>query len=393
MKKNIKWIVLAVTCLALFVPSYVQYQLPPLAPQLMSTFGLTMTQFSSVFSAPMIPAIFLSLVAGLLVDKFGIKKIIGIGIIIAVAGICLRVTANNYPTLFVYMIMAGFGATFLNANGPKILGSYFSPDKISLMMSVLLACSTLAMTIGMGTTGLFPTIQSAFITAAILSVISLVLWFALMKDPEKASREENEVNVPISVGESLKTVAKCKTVWVVGLCLMGIMGCFVAMSSFLPTALVGRGIDQVAAGMYGSIMTIGTLFGCLLAPIIVKKFGRMKPVMLIMAVVAAVGSAFFWSAPEGLALGIGLFVFGAASSGLMPLLMSIPIQLAEIGPVFAGTAGGLTATLQLIGAVLIPTFVIIPVAGADMNLFFILAGVCMLVSTVLILFLPELIKK
>lgn len=393
MKKNTKWIVLAVTCLVLFVPSYCQYQLPPLAPELMTTFNLTMTEFSSVFSATMIPAIFLSLIAGMLVDKFGIKKIIGISILVTIVGVCSRIYADSFTSLMITMMLIGFSAAFLNANGPKIIGSYFPQEKISSMMSFLLASSTLAMTIGMGTTGFFSSIQSAFIVAAVISIIAGVLWLLFMKDPIKNENERLNKQVSITIGESLITVVKCQTVWVVGFCLMANMGCFVAISSFLPTALVGRGIDTIAAGMYGSIMTMGTLFGCLTAPLVVKKVGKMKPVMMIMAIVAAIGSAFFWNAPEGVLLGVGMFIFGATSSGLMPLLMSIPIQMKEIGPAFAGTAGGLTATLQLIGAVIIPTFIIIPIAGTNMTMFFMLTGVSMAISAGMILFLPELLKK
>ncbi|UYO64343.1 MFS transporter [Acetobacterium wieringae] len=390
-KSNYKWVVLAIVCLAIFSPNYAQYQLAPIAPQLMTTYNLSMTQFSSVFSAPMIPAIFLSLVAGLLVDKFGVKRVISIGLIITAIGICLRVTATDYTTLLIYMILAGVGATFLNSNGAKIMGNYFEPEKISMAMSVFLASATLAMTLGMATTGLYPSIRIAFICAGIISVIGAVLWIVFVKDPKV--EEDGIPKAPASIKESLKIVTKNKTIWIVGFCLMGVLACNVAISSFLPTALVGRAIDPVTAGFYASIMTLGSLVGCLTSPIIVSKVGKMKPVMLVLGVIATVGGALFWSAPEGIMLGAGLFVFGAALSGLMPLLMSIPIQLPEIGPEYAGTAGGFTGTLQLLGAVVIPTYIITPIAGPNMNVFFILAGVCMAVTSVLVLFLPELMKK
>jgi NNP family nitrate/nitrite transporter-like MFS transporter len=73
--------------------------------------------------------------------------------------------------------------------------------------------------------------------------------------------------------------------------------------------------------------------------------------------------------------------------------MSLPVQLDEIGPVYAGTAGGFLATIQLIGAVVVPTYVITPIAGANMNLFFILSGGCMIITMLLIFFLPEVMKK
>jgi NNP family nitrate/nitrite transporter-like MFS transporter len=171
------------------------------------------------------------------------------------------------------------------------------------------------------------------------------------------------------------------------------MACNVGISSFLPTALVGRGIDSVAAGMYGSIMTIGCLIGTLLGPVIANALGKTKPAMVAFALIAALGGAFFWQLPAGFLLGAGMLVYGAAVSASIPLLMSLPVQLDEIGPVYAGTAGGFLATIQLIGAVVVPTYVITPIAGANMNLFFILSGGCMIITMLLIFFLPEVMKK
>lgn len=393
MKSYYRWIILAVACLALFSPNYSQYQLSPLAPQLMESFQLSMSQFSSIFAAPMLSAIFLGLISGLLVDKYGIKMVIGIGLIATAIGTCLRVFATDYMTMYIYMIMVGLGATFLNSNAAKVIGSYFPPEKISSMMSILLASATLAMTVGMGTTGLFPSMTSAFIFAAIISVAGAVSWFIFMKNPQKNSSGEAQTPPSISIGESLKVVVKSKTIWVVGFCLSGILACNVAMSSFLPTALIGRGIDSVAAGMYASIMTLGSLAGCLSAPIMASKVGKMKPVLFVLAVIAAIGAAMAWNMTEGFLLGASLFIAGASISGMMPLLMSIPIQLPEIGPLYAGTAGGFTSTLQLLGAVLIPTYVITPIAGTNMNTFFILAGGCMAFVAVFVILLPEIMKK
>lgn len=258
-------------------------------------------------------------------------------------------------------------------------------------MSILLAASTVAMALGMGTTGFFPTINLAFIFAAILTIISTFLWLVFIKGSQKSEAEALPA-VSNSIAESLKVVVRSKFVWVVGFCLLGILACNVAISSFLPTALVGRGIDAITAGGYASIYLIGGLFGCIGSPIVVAKVGKMKPIMFILSMITAIGAAFAWNAPTGLFLGACLFVTGAAISGLMPLLMSIPIQLPEIGPEYAGTAGGFTATLQLLGAVIVPTYIITPIANSNMNLFFLLAGLCMVIVGALVLFLPELCK-
>ncbi|MDR2019676.1 MAG: MFS transporter, partial [Treponema sp.] len=374
----------------IFGPSYAQYQLAPLAPQLTEGLGLSVPDFTSIFSSPMIPAIFLSLVAGLLVDKFGIKQIIAIGLAATAFGTCWRIWSNSYITLFFSMLLTGVGAAFLNANGAKIIGSTFSPDKVGSMMGIFLAASTLGMTVGTGTTALLPGIQTAYAIAAVISVAVFVLWVLLIKNPVDHQTAELPQTKML---DSLKVVVKSCPVWIVGFCLMFILGCNVIISSFLPTALGQRGIDPVRSGAYAAVVTIGNLIGCLFAPGLVIKIGKIKPVMLVFALVSVGGAAFGWAAPAGVLLGACLLITGIAMGGLMPLLMSIPVQLSEIGPVYAGTAGGFTGTLQLLGAVIIPTYIAAPIAGNNMNLFFMLGGACMALVLVLVFVLPELGRK
>ena len=393
-KKNAfyPWIVLIIICLGGFIPNYTQYQLSPLAPQLIQSFKLSTSEFASIFSSVAIPAIFFSLVAGLLVDKFGIKRIIGVGFIIAAIGTVWRIWSDSYITLFASMLLTGFGITFLNANAAKVGGSWFPPEKVGSRTGIFLSASTLGMTVGTGTTALL-SIQSAYRISAALSVIFVVLWFLFIKNPEDVNpddrlEEKNKVNVL----HSLKVVLKSRTVWLTGICLMFILGCNVVISSFLPTALGQRGLDSVTAGMYAAFVTGGSLIGCLFAPVLSERVGKNRPVMMFFALVSAAGTAFSWLAPVGVLLGLCLCITGIALGGLMPLLMSIPIQLKEIGPGYAGTAGGVTATLQLLGAVLIPTYIIAPIAGQNMNLFFILGAVCMLCVFLFVFTLPELGK-
>ena len=77
----------------------------------------------------------------------------------------------------------------------------------------------------------------------------------------------------------------------------------------------------------------------------------------------------------------------------MPTFMSFPALLPEIGPKYAGTATGIIATLELIGAVVIPTYIITPLAGTNFKLYFFMAGATMIICAFVILLLPELLKK
>lgn len=49
------------------------------------------------------------------------------------------------------------------------------------------------------------------------------------------------------------------------------------------------------------------------------------------------------------------------------MIMSLPVTLPGIGPAYAGTAGGLVATVQIIGCTIIPTNVLTPLFTDSAN--------------------------
>ena len=67
---NYKWVILAIAALMDVISNYVQFQISALATQIMPALHITPPQFSSLLMAPMLIAVFLSIPAGSLADKF-----------------------------------------------------------------------------------------------------------------------------------------------------------------------------------------------------------------------------------------------------------------------------------------------------------------------------------
>lgn len=387
--KTYSWIILMIVCLAIFSASYTQYQLSPISQKIMEVYSLSNSEFTSVFSAPMIPAVFLSLVSGLLVDRFGIKIVVGIGVFITAIGTILRIGAGEYSVLFISMLMTGFGATFLNSNITKILGEWFSKERISRVMGLFLASSTLGMTIGMGTTAMFKSVSSAFILAAVISVIVPITWIAFVKNNNSNKNEEDK----IPIMNCLKVVVKSHSLWMVGFSLMFTLGANIVISSFMPATLISRGIDSVYAGIYSSMITVGCIIGSIIAPRIALKFKSTKILIFSFSIISAIFISFSWRVSEGLPLIACLLITGITIGGVIPVLMSAPVYLKEIGRTYAGTAGGFIGTLQLLGAVVIPTYIIVPIAGINTSLLFILTAICMVVVCLISFILPNFYEK
>jgi NNP family nitrate/nitrite transporter-like MFS transporter len=89
---------------------------------------------------------------------------------------------------------------------------------------------------------------------------------------------------------------------------------------------------------------------------------------------------------------VASFVNGFLRSGIISVMMSLPVMFEEIGPKYAGTAGGVTVTLELIGAVLIPTYVVIPLTNGNMTAYFYAAALLIAISAVLTYLLARNVK-
>lgn len=380
-------IIFIIMFLAMLVANYFQYQLSPIAGRVMENLNLSQTQFSSVFSAPMIPAIVLSIIAGILSDRFGIKKVCGTAIVIAAIGLCYRPFAYNYETFLVSMILAGIGTAFLNVNVAKIMGRYYEPEKTGTMVGMVMMGSAIGMTLATSTTAAFPSVKTALLVAAAGEVVITVLWFLFM-DGDRGNTETESGPQKVSLTDSISIVLKCRHIWVLGVCMMCILGCNTAMGGFVPMALQSRGVSEAAAGFVITGMMVGNLIGTFLGPRLIATSKNKKIIIMALGILSAVTAAFSWMLPAAAAF-VGLLLCGFGMGSLLPVFMSMPIQLKEIGPTYAGTAGGVTSTLELLGAVIIPTYIITPVAGANYTLFFLLTGSCMVIMAVCAFLLPN----
>ena len=115
--------------------------------------------------------------------------------------------------------------------------------------------------------------------------------------------------------------------------------------------------------------------------------------MFLCGAIAALGAAFAWLLPAGILQNTVFFCVGIASGAGMPLLMTWPLKLKEIGLTYAGTAGGLLAMVGLFGAIVLPTYIIVPMAGNNYHLLFLMSGLCMALYVALAMLLPNTAEK
>ena len=378
--KNKQGITTAVVCfLVFFIGNYAQYQISPIAGTVMAELGINLPQFSFLFTVCMYPALALSLVSGLLCDRFGAKRCVTIALIVSTAGILGRIGfTGSYSMTLACMALTGLGCMFLTATSAKILSPFFG-EGVGKIMGPVSAGNTLGMFIAMATTAYLPGTKAAYIISGFLAALVLAAWMILVKDPkEEASQQPQSA----SIGESLRVCLKNPYVWLCGATLMVLMVGQIMVASSLPIALqTVKGMSEATTGTVSSVYMIGAILGSTFGPQVffgLKKGRRLYVVCA--ALMTGLGVAFAWHISNVVLLCGALVVCGACLSSFIPVMLSLPVSLPGVGPAYAGTAGGLIATIQIIGCTIIPTNILTPMFTSSSNVtdfaaLFIVSGV------------------
>lgn len=372
--------------LASMVSVYAQFQLNIFGGEIIESYGLTNTQFALLFTSPMIPAILLSLIIGKLSDRIGGKKVVGICLILTVIGLVLRIYADSYILLLLTMMLTGFGAIGVTVNVANILKNIFSVNRISLGIGIFTTGAMLAQFIATSTSAIFfSSINEAFIVAAILGIlITIIWWIGIFLFKEEDIEEDKEVE------EVKEKKGVNKGVLLVGLCIMINMGVIITFNTFLPIALEGENLfSKSQIGISAAMISLGNLVGAVLGPIIYSKLKSIKKFLIIFGTLGGILSIFTWRLYPVALLIIGIFITGLVLGSMMPIYFSAPIYLKGVSKNSISSASGLITTLQLIGAVAIPTYIISPIVKGNFNLMFLIAGLLMLI----IPFLGVIINK
>ena len=381
-RKNLIFLVTALLFAAQFIGNYGDFQLAAIPARIYAAFGLSDMQFSSLMTAPMIPSIFLSIVIGLMVDRFGIPKIVGVWLIVATAGFALRCVAGSYPVMLIAMALSGCGCMIVNANIAKLASALYPMDKVGKVVGILMGGSNAATALAFATTAFLPSLSVIFLIPALASAVIAILWLMFARKELFTENTAPDAE-PVHILESLKLCFRSRSLWLAGLTLFLLLGGSMVLTNFHVTALTTlKGYSETLAGTFNSVLMVGAVLGSVFLPIFVTKKPERAPLLIFLMLLVAAATAYGMIALPAAGIYVCAFLNGGLRSGVIAVLMMSPVLLREIGPKNAGTAGGFVITLQLLGSVVVPTYIIVPLGGGSLQLYFILASVSILLAAV-----------
>lgn len=344
-----RFVVLGVTCYLIFLADFMQFQLSGYAVEIMPRLGIGTPQFSSLLTAPMLTAVFVSIPLGVLADRIGFKQVVLVANLLALCGVVLRFFASSYALYFAAMVLMGLSPASINANLIKIFGVWFD-EHISLAMGAFYASSSLGIVASMLSAGVITEVQDGYLVTLAAFVLGIVLWAVLVHNRPRGRAAVPQDDLLVCLG----VVGRNRHVWAIGLAMGLELASTTAFIGFLPQFLeTQRGLTLEEAGIIGALFTVGGIVGCALAPALFQRVRRWKPTLLAAIVTGGALLLVSWGAQEGApAL---MLLTGAVTTMVGPLLEALPYSLEGLRERYAGSAGGLISMVSMAMAFVVPT--------------------------------------
>ncbi|MCU0304823.1 MAG: MFS transporter [Thermoanaerobaculales bacterium] len=295
-----RWLVLVVISLAMFGNYYVYDSIAPIADILKSELGFSDSQYGWLFSVYSAAAIFVLLIGGVVIDRYGtVKSTIVFGAICTIAGI-LMVATSSYWVMLAARLLLGLGSEPLIVAITCALAKWFKGRELGFAFGINLTIARL----GSFSADWMPTwVPSAFlswrsplvIAAAIgtLCVVSAVVYGAL---ETRASRRHGLGSAGTTDRLVLADLFKfTRSYWfVVALCVTFYSAIFPFRGFSIKFFIEAWELARDTAGQYNSVLPLAAMFATPLFGLLVDKVGKralfmvfgsflMMPVFLMMA--------------------------------------------------------------------------------------------------------------
>ena len=293
--------------------------------------------------------VFVSIPAGVLIDRKGFKYGVGIGALFTgVFGMLRLVNTESFTVLLISQIGIAIGQPFVLNGVTKLVVTWFPQKEEATAVGLGSLALLVGMMVGLGATPALVQhlgLQTMLLIYGVLGVLGILLFFSLVKAHPATPPREIEVQQEITGWQGIKHILKMRDFVILGfIALIGI-GVFNGLATWLEKILNElHQIPMTDAGIISAILVLSGIVGCIVIPLVSDKIMRRKPFLLLASAIGAVcivalmvGKGYAANVVNGIFL--GFFLISA-----LPIMLTMSAEIT--GARFAGISVGY---LQLLG--------------------------------------------
>ena len=316
-----RWVMLSVYMLVVAINQLLWITFAPITSAATNYYGVSDLWIGILSMSFMVVYIVVSIPASWIIDTYGIRIGVGIGVVLtAVFGMMRGMVTQNYDLLLLSQIGIAIGQPFLLNAITKFAARWFPINERATASGL----GTLAMYIGIlaGMT-LTPFLTLGYgisvmlFIYGVIAVLGAVVFIVLAKEgpptaPCRPDQEERSLVI-----DGFKSTLRTRDFnWLMLIFFIG-LGVFNSVTTWIEDILRPRGFSATQAGVTGGMMIFGGIVGALIIPMLSDHYRKRTPFIIIALTGATLGLAVitfatsYWAVlASGAALGFFLLSSG-----------------------------------------------------------------------------------
>ncbi len=351
-----RWVVLLVFMFVVAINQLLWITFAPITGSAASYYGVSDLSIGLLSMSFMIVYIVVSIPASWIIDTYGIRVAVGIGVALTgIFGLLRGLFAPSYTIVLIAQIGIAIGQPFI-LNAITTVAARWFPFRERATAAGL---GSLAMYLGILVALVltpYLTIQSQIpgmlLIYGIVSAIAVVVFFALIKErpptaPCRPDQEERSL-----VFDGLKESLRIKDFILLLIVFFVGLGVFNAVTTWIEDIVRPRGFSIVQAGNIGGLMIVGGIIGAVVIPLLSDHYRKRTPYLLLAVTGATLGLVGITFATSYWLLLVSAFVFGFFLLSAGPVGFQYGAEVTHPTP--EGTSNGLLLLMgQISGIVFI----------------------------------------
>jgi len=365
----------------------------PLVTPILNDLSISYSQMGLILGSWQLTYICVALVAGAIIDRWGVRKSIFVGAAIIGFSAVLRYFATGFLTLIVFVALFGVGGPMISIGGPKAISQWFNDRNRATAIGIYTAGNWIGGLLALALTNslIMPYLESSwratFVCYGLLTFLFCAFWGLMARESRVAPSVGS-----IGIFEVFQILIGIRNVQILLLMALFSFAIGHGFATWLPKILENSGISPSHAGFAAAVPIASGVPAILLIPRLIPPHFRGR-FIAAGALITATGLVIVVNT-AGYLLIIGLVIIGFISSPFMPMMLLILMDSPEVGSRYMGAAGGMFFCVAEIGGFTGPLAmgVLVDVTGSFLVGTLFLATLCVAIA-VLTVFLKPLFTR
>ena len=358
LQTNYRWYLLGlVVATGTFVATIPLSCMPVLFKEISEDLGLSLVQIGTVWGMANLAGIFVSLLAGVLSDRFGVKGLLSVScLLVGITG-AARGLSHSFLTLVITVLLNGIVRLIVPISLTKTIGLWFKGPNLGTAMGISAIGMGLGLMLGpmISATILSPLLggwRGVMLLYGVVSIAVGTFWFLFGREPRQTASNAGYTG-SVAFRKSLSRLIRIKSLWLIGFALLFRAGSVMGMTGYLPLYLREQGWTPASAdGALAAFYGISTICVVPLSSLS-DRLGSRK-VILVPAMIVTLICFGLLPVVDGTPIWVLMILSGIFADGFMAVIVTMLLEIDGVGKRDFGAAMGIIMTIAQVGTVLSP---------------------------------------